>query len=120
MQKGRNRRTQTPMNEAYPFQSSQHERQRLIAQDGLLARSTQRLFENAGIRAGMHILDIGSGAGDVALLAARAAGPRGRVTGIDRDPAQATFAPQRAAQIPLQDQPGPLLRLKQRFRKGAS
>src|SRR5262249_55134977 len=97
MQKGRNRRTQTPMNEAYPFQSSQHERQRLIAQDGLLARSTQRLFENAGISAGMHILGIGSGAGDVALLAARLAGPSGRVVGIDRDLAQVTFAGQRAA-----------------------
>jgi tRNA A58 N-methylase Trm61 len=29
---------------------------------------TRHLFEDAGIRAGMRVLDIGSGAGDVSLL----------------------------------------------------
>jgi len=91
------------MNEAYPFRSSQAERQRLIAQDGLLAASTRRLFENAGIAAGMHVLDIGSGAGDVAFLAARLVGPRGSVAGIDRDPAQAAFAAERAAAAGLRN-----------------
>src|SRR5262249_4187255 len=82
--------------ETYPFSSSDTERQRLIVQDGLMSASTQRLFEKAGITSGMRVLDIGSGAGDVAFLAARLVGPRGDVIGIDRDPAQTTFAAQRA------------------------
>jgi SAM-dependent methyltransferase len=84
------------MTEVYPFQSSDDERKRLIAQGGLVAPLTRRLFERAGITAGMRVLDIGSGSGDVALLAAQLAGPTGDVTGIDRDPAQVEFAAQRA------------------------
>ena len=57
---------------------------------------TRRLFERAGITAGMRVLDIGSGSGDVALLAAHFVGPTGAVTGIDRDPAQVEYAEQRA------------------------
>ena len=82
--------------EYYPFQSSQDERQRLIAQAGLMAPVTRRLFERAGIAAGMRVLDIGSGSGDVAFLAAQCVGPRGSVVGVDRDPAQVAFAAQRA------------------------
>ena len=84
------------MTEVYPFQSSDDERKRLIAQGGLVAPLTRRLFERAGITAGMRVLDIGSGSGDVALLAAQLVGPTGGVTGIDRDPAQVEFAAQRA------------------------
>jgi ubiquinone/menaquinone biosynthesis C-methylase UbiE len=82
--------------EFYPFRSSEEERQRLIAQGGLLAPLTQRLLEKAGISSGMHVLDIGSGSGDVALLAARLVGSRGSVIGADLDPAQVTFSEQRA------------------------
>ena len=82
--------------ELYPFQSSDEERQRLIAQGGLLAPLTQRLLEKAGISSGMHVLDIGSGSGDVALLAARLVGSRGSVIGADLDPAQVVFAERRA------------------------
>jgi SAM-dependent methyltransferase len=80
----------------YPFQSSEDERQRLVAQACLLAPSTERLFEKAGITSGMRVLDIGSGSGDVALLAARFVGPGGTVIGVDRDPGQVAFAAQRA------------------------
>src|SRR5438552_13177063 len=83
-------------NEYYPFQSSQDERQRLIAQGGLMAPLTRRLFERAGIAAGMRVLDIGSGSGDVAFLAAQLVGSKGSVVGVDRDPAQIAFAAQRA------------------------
>ena len=82
--------------ELYPFQSSEEERQRLVAQGGLLAPLTQRLLEKAGISSGMHVLDIGSGSGDVALLAARLVGSRGSVIGADLDPAQVAFSEQRA------------------------
>jgi SAM-dependent methyltransferase len=80
----------------YPFQSSDAERQRLIDQNKLVAPLTERLFRRAGLKAGMRVLDIGSGAGDVAFLAARLVGPTGSVLGIDRDPAQIRFAEQRA------------------------
>jgi len=82
--------------ESYPFKSSKDERQRLIAQDELVAPLTQRLFERAGITSGMRVLDIGSGSGDVAFSAARLVGPRGSVIGVDRDSAHVAFAEQRA------------------------
>ena len=82
--------------EYYPFASSDDERQRLIAQGELVAPLTRRLFDKAGIAAGMRVLDIGSGSGDVALLAARLVGPAGSVIGVDSDPAQVAFAAHRA------------------------
>jgi protein-L-isoaspartate O-methyltransferase len=82
--------------EAYPFQSSDSERERLIAQSRMLAPMTERLFKRAGIAAGMRVLDIGSGSGDVAMLAAKLVGPEGDVIGIDRDRAQVEYARQRA------------------------
>ena len=83
-------------NEYYPFQSSDDERQRLIAQGELVAPLTRRLFGNAGIRSGMRVLDIGSGSGDVTFLAAQLVGPEGNVVGVDRDPAGVAFAGERA------------------------
>jgi len=82
--------------EAYPFQSSDRERERLIAQSSILAPMTERLFKRAGITVGMRLLDIGSGSGDVSMLAANLVGPEGSVIGIDRDRAQVEYARQRA------------------------
>jgi ubiquinone/menaquinone biosynthesis C-methylase UbiE len=82
--------------ESYPFNSSEDERQRLVAQGELVASLTERLFKKAGITSGMRVLDIGSGSGDVALLAGRLVGLRGSVIGTDHDPAQVAFAEQRA------------------------
>jgi SAM-dependent methyltransferase len=82
--------------ETYPFQSSAEERHRLIAQGELVAPLTRRLLQRAGISSGMRVLDIGSGSGDVAFLAARLVGPEGSVIGTDRDPAQVAFAEERA------------------------
>src|SRR5262249_56468514 len=72
--------------ETYPFNSSDTERQRLIAQNGLMTASTQRLFEKAGIASGMRVLDIGSGGGGVAFLAPGLVGPRGAVVGTPPHP----------------------------------
>jgi ubiquinone/menaquinone biosynthesis C-methylase UbiE len=47
----------------------------------------RQLLEDAGITTGMRVLDIGSGAGDVALLVADLVGPSGTVVGVDRNPA---------------------------------
>ncbi len=44
----------------------------------------------------MRVLDIGSGPGDVAFLAAELVGPAGSVIGADRDPAQVASAEERA------------------------
>jgi ubiquinone/menaquinone biosynthesis C-methylase UbiE len=82
--------------EYYPFLSSEDERQRLITQGLTVASLTRRLFEKAGITSGMRVLDIGSGSGDVAFLAAQFVGPGGSVIGADRDQAQVAFAEQRA------------------------
>jgi ubiquinone/menaquinone biosynthesis C-methylase UbiE len=56
----------------------------------------QRLFKDAGIRPGMRVLDIGSGAGDVALTAASIVGHSGSVVGVDIDPAVLETARERA------------------------
>jgi SAM-dependent methyltransferase len=45
----------------------------------------------------MSVLDLGSGVGGVSLLAAEIVGPRGRVTGVDRDPVVVETARARAA-----------------------
>jgi len=84
------------LGESYPLESSDEERRRLVIQGELVAPQTERLFRKAGIASGMHILDIGSGSGDVAFLAAQMVGPAGSVIGVDRDPAQVDFAQQRS------------------------
>jgi SAM-dependent methyltransferase len=50
----------------------------------MLRPITERLLRNAGIDAGMRVLDLGCGAGDVAMLGAELVGPQGSVVGIDR------------------------------------
>jgi SAM-dependent methyltransferase len=60
---------------------------RLADQATILRPITMRLLKNAGIRPGMRILDIGCGAGDVAMLAAELIGGTGAILGIDRSEA---------------------------------
>ncbi len=50
---------------------------------GRMDSGSRALLEVADIRAGDHILDLGSGAGAVGCLAASKAGPKGKVTFID-------------------------------------
>jgi len=73
--------------QAYVLGRSDAETRRLTLQHQIYGPITRRLFEAAGIGAGMRVLDIGSGAGDVALLLADLVGPRGRVVGVDLNPA---------------------------------
>ncbi len=49
------------------------------------APTTAALFDRVGIEPGARCLDVGCGAGDVAIELARRAGMGGRVTGIDMD-----------------------------------
>ena len=48
--------------ESYLFERSDRESQRPVAQGQVYDRSLGRLFEDAGLAAGMRVLDIGSGA----------------------------------------------------------
>src|SRR3954453_13108097 len=73
--------------ETYVLGRSDAETRRLIAQHQIYGPLTRRLFEAAGIGAGMTVLDVGSGAGDVALLLADLVGPRGRVVGVEQNAA---------------------------------
>lgn len=81
----------------YALGRSAAETRRLILQHRIYGPLTRRFFEAAGIGAGMTVLDIGSGAGDVALLLADLVGPRGRVVGVDMNAAILETARTRAA-----------------------
>jgi SAM-dependent methyltransferase len=68
----------------YVLGHSDREIERLKAQARLIDPVTRRFFQVAGITPGMRVLDVGSGAGDVAFLAADLVGARGEVVGVDR------------------------------------
>lgn len=70
----------------YEFGSGDDELARLEVQGKVLAPATRMFFAAAGIRAGMRVLDLGCGAGDVAFVAAALVGSEGSVVGIDRSP----------------------------------
>ena len=85
------------MSRRYACGHSDRELRRLELQAALYERVTRTVLEAAGLRPGMHVLDIGCGAGDVSLLAAEIVGGRGSVLGIDRA-AQALRAARARAQ----------------------
>src|SRR5215469_10735374 len=70
----------------YALGHAPREIQPLQVQSQLLQAFTRRLFEDAGITAGMKVLDVGCGAGDVSLLAAEFVGETGSVLGVDNNP----------------------------------
>jgi ubiquinone/menaquinone biosynthesis C-methylase UbiE len=80
----------------YMLGRSESETRRLMLQHQLFAPITRRLFEAAGIGRGMRVLDVGSGAGDVALLLADLVGPTGQVIGVDQNDAVLETARARA------------------------
>ena len=69
----------------YVFTNRREEQRRLECQAELFDPLTETLFTSAGLAPGMRVLDLGSGAGDVAMLAARFTGPEGVVVGVERD-----------------------------------
>jgi ubiquinone/menaquinone biosynthesis C-methylase UbiE len=70
----------------YVMGRSTEETRRLQEQAQIYGPSTRRLFVEAGIETGMRVLDVGCGAGDVALLAADLVGPQGAIVGVDVNP----------------------------------
>ena len=67
----------------YTLGRTSHETNRLIEQSRIYGESTHRLCKRAGISKGMRVLEIGSGAGDVALMLAELVGPTGQIVGVD-------------------------------------
>jgi len=91
----------SPLGGAYVLGHSGRELDRLIKQARLIDPITRRFLQAAGIAAGMRVLDVGSGAGDVAFMAAELVGDRGEVVGMDRSAAALTTAKLRARARPL-------------------
>ncbi len=77
--------TTDPPTFSYALGSTDAEHERLIRQAARFALFTERLFRDAGVGPGQHVLDLGSGMGDVAMLVAQIVGPSGEVVGVERD-----------------------------------
>ena len=80
---------------------SEAETRRLILQGEILRPATERLLRDAGLAVGMRVLDVGCGAGDVAMIASRIVGPSGAVVGMDQDAASIAGAAHRARRAGL-------------------
>jgi ubiquinone/menaquinone biosynthesis C-methylase UbiE len=81
----------------YALGHSADELNRLIEQGRFFGDLTAQVLREAGLGAGMRVLDVGCGAGDVSFLAAGLVGPTGTVTGVDRSPEAIDLATRRAA-----------------------
>jgi SAM-dependent methyltransferase len=80
----------------YVLGHSEREIGRLSAQARMFEPFTRRMLSQAGLAPGMRVLDVGSGAGDVAFLCASIVGSAGLVIGMDNAPAAVEAAQQRA------------------------
>ena len=69
----------------YAMGYDDRERRRLQLQASIINPVTEQLLRRAGLGVGMRVLDVGSGVGDVAMLAARIVGTAGSVTACDLD-----------------------------------
>ncbi len=93
--------TRTIRTQEYELGHTEWELKRLATQAQLVDPITRQYFKAAGIAPGMRVLDVGSGAGDVAFLAAELVGPTGSVIGVDRSPAAVAAARTRALERKL-------------------
>ncbi len=80
----------------YALGHSSRELDRLSFQGTLFAPYTRQLLTEAGLTTGMHVLDVGSGGGDVSFLASELVGSSGYVLGVDRSQAAVERARARA------------------------
>jgi 2-polyprenyl-3-methyl-5-hydroxy-6-metoxy-1,4-benzoquinol methylase len=81
----------------YVLGHSARELARLEVQARLIEPITRGFFVDAGIAPGMRVLDVGSGVGDVAFLAADLVGETGQVVGVDRAEAPLAVARERTS-----------------------
>ena len=94
---------QSDSDATYTLGRTSHETTRLIEQSRIYGPSTQRLCQRAGIAEGMRVLEIGSGAGDVALTLAALVGETGQVIGVDVNASILETARQRAMDAGIQN-----------------
>lgn len=87
----------------YPLGYSARETQRLADQAAVLEELTENVLQRAGLRRGMQVLDIGSGGGDVSLLAARIVGSDGAVLGVEKAASSVETARRRVAALGVQN-----------------
>lgn len=92
---------QNKQDRVYVLGHSAEELNRLIDQARLFGELTEEVFVRAGIGAGMRVLDVGCGAGDVSFLLARMVGPSGAVFGVDRSEEAVAMATARAQAMGL-------------------
>jgi SAM-dependent methyltransferase len=85
---------------AYLLGHTDREQRRLAGQAALIGPDTEALFRDAGLGPGMSVLDVGSGLGDVAILAGKLVSPGGWVLGIERSTEGIAVARQRAKALP--------------------
>lgn len=99
------KRTQAYMSASpnYALGSTDAEHERLIRQAAMLSPLTERFLQEACIGHGQRILELGSGVGDVAMLAARLVGPSGQVVGVERDARAIARARVRVAEAGLRN-----------------
>ena len=83
---------------AYVLGHDDAELARLTTQARVVDPITRRTLVDAGIETGMRVLDVGSGAGDVAWLIAEIVGSDGEVVGSDRAGVAVATARRRAAE----------------------
>jgi len=76
-------------------------RERLRILSRVMRPTSLALLERAGLRAGMQVLEIGSGGGDLAFDIARVVGPGGRVLGTDIDQTKLDLAASEARELNL-------------------
>jgi len=88
----------TTSSHEYPLGNTQAEHERLARQHSRFAFVTERAFRRAGLGPGQRVLELGSGAGDVAFAVARIVGPTGEVVGVERNQDSVAYARRRAQQ----------------------
>jgi ubiquinone/menaquinone biosynthesis C-methylase UbiE len=82
----------------YIIRGGEEGRSRLQVLSRVMRPTTLSLLHQAGIRPGMHCLEIGCGSGDVAFDLARTVGPKGKVVATDIDEIKLKLARQEAEQ----------------------
>ena len=83
----------------YELGHSGRELKRLATQAELVDPFTREFFREGGLAPGMRVLEVGSGAGDTALLTADIVGSAGEVVGIDRSPLAVSAAQDRVTAL---------------------
>jgi cyclopropane fatty-acyl-phospholipid synthase-like methyltransferase len=87
----------------YVLGSDEQEIARLDAQAAFYEAATDLLLREADLPRGARVLDLGTGLGHVARLAAKRVGPGGEVVGIDADERLLRVARERTAAAELQN-----------------